>query len=103
MAPATILVVENDPTTRGVIHGFLRQLGHRVLSESEGEWALGVAEAEGVDLVVLDQRLSDPTGLEVLRRLREGGPTRAMPVVLLGGAYAEPPPELDALAPTTFL
>ena len=103
MAPATVLVVENDPTTRGLLHGYLRQLGHRVLSESEGEWALGVAEAEGVDLVVLDQRLVDLSGLDVLRRLRRGGPTRTLPVILLGGAYADPPEHLDELAPVTFL
>jgi CheY-like chemotaxis protein/catechol 2,3-dioxygenase-like lactoylglutathione lyase family enzyme len=103
MAPATVLVVENDPTTRGLLYGHLRQLGHRVLSESEGEWALGVAEAEGVDLVVLDQRLADLAGIDVLRRFRSGGVTRGLPVILLGGAYAEPPEDLDELAPVTFL
>lgn len=103
MAPSTVLVVENDPTTRGVMDGFLRRAGHRVLSESEGEWALGVAEAESVDLVILDQRLCDLSGVDVLRRLRDGARTRELPVILLGGAYAEPPPALDDLGPVTFL
>lgn len=103
MAPATVLVVENDPTTRGLLHAFLEHRGHRVLSESEGEWALGVAEAEAVDLVVLDQRLSDLAGLDVLRRLRRGATTRELPVILLGGAYADPPPDLEALGPVAFL
>lgn len=102
MSRATVLVVENDPTTRELLRGHLVQRGHRVSSESEGEWALAVAEAEAVDLVVLDQRLSDLSGLDVLRRLRAGVNTKDLPVVLLGGPYADPPPRLEAWAPVVF-
>jgi len=103
MSVATILVVENDAPTRSLIHGFLAHRGHRVVSEGEGEWALGVVEAEGVSLLVLDQRLHDLSGVDVLRRLRSQRSTRDLPVILIGGPYAEPPAGLDELAPVTFL
>ncbi len=103
MESATILVVENDPATRELVEAFLTQQGLRVLSEGEGEWALGVVEAEEIDLVVLDSRLSDLSGIEVLKRLRSAGQTAQLPVVLMGAPYAEPPPDLAELAPVTFL
>jgi DNA-binding response OmpR family regulator len=76
-----VLVVDDDPTVREVVAGYLGRAGLEVTEAGDGASALVAARANPPDLVVLDLMLPGLDGLEVLRRLRaERG---ALPVVLL--------------------
>lgn len=69
--PATILVVEDEPSIRTVARAYLEQAGFRVVVAETGPDALRLAEAEAPDLVVLDLNLPGMDGMEVAARLRE--------------------------------
>ncbi len=75
-----VLVVEDDPTVREVVSGYLRSAGLVVDEASDGFTAIHVAERTPPDLVVLDRMLPGVDGLEVIRRLRR---SRAVPIILL--------------------
>ncbi|MFN8075175.1 MAG: response regulator transcription factor [Kineosporiaceae bacterium] len=80
-APATVLVVEDDPTVADVVSTYLRAAGITVEHVADGVSALSVAARVRPDLVVLDLLLPGLDGLEVCTRLRQA---RAdLPVVML--------------------
>ena len=60
-----ILVVDDDPDHRFLIERALRDAGYSVTSASTGTAAL--EQLDGVDLMLLDYRLPDLSGIEVLK------------------------------------
>ena len=67
----TILVVDDDRTTRHLIALQLRGAGHSVAQAGDGKKALEKARREPFDLVVLDVWMPGMDGLELLEKLRE--------------------------------
>jgi len=78
--PATILVVDDEPLIRWTLSERLSQDGHTVV---EGETAKAALARFGpdIDLVLLDYKLPDSDGLQVLRSMKASDPD--VPVVLL--------------------
>ena len=68
---ATVLIVEDDPTTIDLVRLYLRRDGYRVLTASDGLEGLNVARESRPDLVVLDLMLPKVDGLTVCQELRE--------------------------------
>ena len=79
-AAAKVLVVDDEPTVREVVAGYLRRDGHIVSEAADGPTALALLEAEPPDLVVLDMMLPGVNGLDILRHIRQLGDT---PVIML--------------------
>jgi DNA-binding response OmpR family regulator len=77
---ARVLVVDDEPTVREVVVGYLRRDGHDVSEAADGRTALALLEQEPPDLVVLDMMLPGVNGLDILRRLRA---TSDVPVIML--------------------
>lgn len=67
--PNTILLVEDEPQVRRLVSQILLTEGTKVLTAATGRRALQIAATTPVDLVILDVRLPDVSGTEVLRRL----------------------------------
>ena len=75
-----MLVVDDEPTVREVVVGYLRRDGHEVREAEDGTSALRLLDSEEFDLVVLDMMLPGVNGLDILRRVRAAGD---MPVIML--------------------
>ncbi len=69
MEKATILVVDDEQLIRWSLVERLSQDGFRTLEAETGQEAIARLE-DGVDLVLLDYRLPDIDGLEVLKQIR---------------------------------
>jgi serine phosphatase RsbU (regulator of sigma subunit)/CheY-like chemotaxis protein len=77
--PAVVLVADDTEAKRYILSSWLRRAGHTVIQASTGLDALArVAEA---DLVVLDVRLPDLSGIEVCERIKADPRTAMIPVV----------------------
>jgi len=78
-----LLLVEDDPTLGDAVRAFLKARGHAV------DWATTVAAARAAadspfDVILLDWRLPDGSGVDWLRQLRSGhGANQNTPVLLL--------------------
>jgi CheY-like chemotaxis protein len=81
--PPTVLVVDDELDLLFTIGLGLELTGYRVVKASSGQGALDVVTSESPDAIVLDLRLPDIDGWEVLRRLSEAGAFPRIPVVLL--------------------
>jgi CheY-like chemotaxis protein len=79
MEPAVVLVVDDTYAKRYVRATWLRQAGYTVVEAATGFEALG--RLDGVDLVVLDIRLPDISGIEVCERMRASPATASIPVI----------------------
>jgi DNA-binding NtrC family response regulator len=80
---ASVLVVDDDDVFRRVLGGELERLGLRVMPAESGTAALRrLADAEP-DVVLLDLRLPDMSGLDVLRTIRDAHPSTD--VIMLTG------------------
>jgi len=81
--PCRVLLVDDDDTFRRVMSAELARRGHDVVSAASGQAALDAVAEAGPDVILLDLRLPDLDGIEVLKRLRERE-VRAGVVVLTG-------------------
>jgi DNA-binding response OmpR family regulator len=79
----SVLVVDDEATIAEVVSRYLQRAGYNTRSAGDGPRALQLAAEARPDLVVLDLMLPGMDGLELMRRLRESGNGRRLPVILL--------------------
>ncbi len=79
----TLLVVDDERSLRFTIGEWARDLGFAPLEAATGAEALERVREQGVDVVLLDLRLTNEDGMEVLKRLREED--AGLPVIMLTG------------------
>ena len=85
-----VLVVDDDPAIRTVVHWQLDDAGFRVVQAGDGPTALRRIRDDHPTLVVLDLSLPGLGGLDVLRAVREGRSGRSdTPVIVLSGRSGE--------------
>jgi DNA-binding NtrC family response regulator len=78
---ASILVADDDPVARDLLAEVLTGEGYRVRAADGGQACVRLAEVEPFDLALVDLRMPDLDGLEVLRRLTALRPP--VPVLIL--------------------
>jgi DNA-binding NtrC family response regulator len=71
---AKILIVDDESDLSAAYARYFERTGHDVLRAATGEEAIGMVEAEHPALMLLDLRLPDMTGFDVLARTREHRP-----------------------------
>jgi DNA-binding NtrC family response regulator len=76
-----ILVVDDEKLIRWALRKYLVGFGYEVLEAEDGQHALDVLDEEDVDLMLLDVRMPQKDGLEVLAHVVEHYPE--IPVILM--------------------
>ncbi|HTE31608.1 MAG TPA: sigma-54 dependent transcriptional regulator [Chryseolinea sp.] len=71
---ASILVIEDDLTFSRILEGFLSKQGFTVSVAHQGAQGLQMFSTKNFDLVLLDYRLPDTTGMDVLTALKKNSP-----------------------------
>jgi CheY-like chemotaxis protein len=94
----TILVVDDEPTVRQVLHDVLADEGYHVLVAASGPQALTTLTTVVVDVIVSDLMMPGMSGEHVLTTLRADPRFATLPVVLMSAA---PPPATLPLDPRT--
>jgi sigma-B regulation protein RsbU (phosphoserine phosphatase) len=67
----TVLIVEDDPVSRKILHRNLTRLGCTVLQASDGAEAWAILQREPVRIVVSDWMMPEMNGLDLCRHVRE--------------------------------
>jgi two-component system, OmpR family, response regulator len=86
MAENHILVVDDDPTMRQLIADYLTAHGFRVSVVAGGQGMARILDEHLVDLVVLDLKLAEEDGLQLVNELR----TRSsLPIIIITGHWRD--------------
>src|SRR3954470_1311700 len=78
MPSEKILIVDDERLVRWSLRQKCEEWGYHVVEAENGAAGLRLARNESPDLVLLDVRLPDMGGLEILRRLKDAGDARAV-------------------------
>lgn len=78
-----LLIVEDDLDLSEMVSSYFRVQNYDVLTAAWGEEALQVANANPLDLIMLDIRLPDIDGFELCRVLRTNRKTQDIPIIFL--------------------
>ncbi|MES2595742.1 MAG: ATP-binding protein [Verrucomicrobiota bacterium] len=81
LRPASILVVDDNPTNREVIAGYFNDTHHELLFAQDGMEALELARHAKPDVILMDIRMPRMDGKEARRILRDDERTRGIPVI----------------------
>ncbi|WP_338588513.1 response regulator transcription factor [Paenibacillus sp. Y5S-9] len=76
----TVLVVDDEPDIRDVIHVYLRNEGYQVIEATNGEEALNIIKTTSVQLVILDVMMPIMDGIKACFKIREVSST---PIIML--------------------
>jgi two-component system, chemotaxis family, chemotaxis protein CheY len=92
-ARLTVLIVDDSPTMRGMIHRALTEGGYRVLEAANGPEGLGRLERECVQTILSDVNMPGMDGLAFVRRVRQDPRFAQIPILFL---TTEGSPEMKA-------
>jgi CheY-like chemotaxis protein len=98
MVHRSMLLVEDDPTTRSYLEALLTTLPVRVSAAANMAQALQLAGTTAFDLLLVDARLPDGSGIELLAELR----ARGVQAPALAHTAARERGELDPLIAAGF-
>ena len=93
-----ILIAEDEPDIRDLVAFTLRFAGYEVVTGTNGEEAVQVAQKEYPDLILLDVRMPRMTGYEACKLIKADSKLKDVPVVFLSakGQEAEIQDGMDA-------
>ena len=78
-----ILIMDDEPGLRNVVYNMLKPLGHPIFVTEDGSQAIETAKKEIPDIAMLDMRVPDMDGLEVLEELKKINPN--IKAIMLSG------------------
>ena len=90
-----VLLIDDDPDILAALRTALERKGYRVLTASDGNQGLAVAEREQPDLVVVDMMMPKKSGFLVLEKLKARDADRPRVIMITANegsrhrAYAE--------------
>ena len=74
MAQPSVVIIEDEPAVRKALAARLKQHGCAVETAAAGNDGLECLRRRGADIVLLDYRLPDADGLEILKKIRDQWP-----------------------------
>lgn len=84
-----ILVIDDEPGLREMVHAVLTRRGFAVIEAPDGREGVALARQQQPDLILCDINMQHMNGYLTLAALREDPATAAIPFILMTG-YADP-------------
>jgi CheY-like chemotaxis protein len=84
-ASMKILIVDDDPDTITFLSAWLEDHGYDTCSASDGERGLKSIASESPDLILLDVRMPNQTGLQLYRDIKLNKQWGDIPVIFISG------------------
>jgi DNA-binding response OmpR family regulator len=81
VSPKVILLVDDDPSVRQMVGRVLREEGYLVLNAANGAEALGIADTNHIDLVLLDLNMPVQGGWDTFEKLTARDPLVAVIII----------------------
>src|SRR6195952_5776282 len=89
MNKGTILIIDDEKDLIEMVRYNLDKDGYDVISATDGQSGLQIAQGHKLDLIILDLKMPGIDGLEVCRRLRSDPRTARTPLIMLTAKATE--------------
>jgi two-component system response regulator HydG len=89
-----ILVVDDEASHRKMIEAVLSDEGYEIKQADDGQAAIDAVEKRFFDLILMDIRMAEVSGLQALKQIKEISP--GIPIIIMT-AYASVDSAVDAL------
>lgn len=99
---ARILVIDDEPSIRDLLHTVLTRRGHEVVTASNGRNGLARFREDRPGLTILDLKMPDLGGLDVLKEIKAFDRETAV-IILTGNGSDESATKAKELGATDFL
>lgn len=86
-AEQTILIINDDPDSLGLMSHILRQANYRIITAENGLEGLDSAQMEHPDLIVSDVMMPVMDGIEFCRQARQISHLKTTPIILISAFY----------------
>ena len=90
----SVLVVDDDPEMRALLHDELAQDGYEVAEAADGGEAIAACRAREFDVILMDKNMPGPSGLDLLPGFRRSRP-RAR--IIMMTAFGDVPSYVEAV------
>ncbi len=74
MDKGNLLIVEDDPLQRKLIKENLEHAGYSVFETDSGDRALAIIADQAIDIAIVDYKLDEETGIDVIQKISEQNP-----------------------------
>jgi len=102
-ANSKVLIVDDDPRVRGTLSDVLKLKGHAPLTAATGKEALERIEAESPAVALIDLKLEDMSGLELMKEMRSRSLLDTACIIITGYASQESAIEAMNLGAYSYL
>ena len=99
---AKVLVIDDEVNVRMLTGTLLKRLGYEVLLADNGQMGLELYRQDPPDVIVLDVKMPEMDGVEVLKQIRSVDPKQPV-IVVTGDGNPETEREVQALGVTEFI
>ncbi len=91
MSAKKILIIEDNPANLKLASDILTAEGYEVLKATEGMAGLEILKQrhDQISLVLLDLKLPDMDGIEIIKKIKAGPDTRKIPVIVVSAHAME--------------
>jgi two-component system OmpR family response regulator len=93
-----VLIADDDPICREIVHHLLAHAGHAVTAVADGEAARSALIAQPFDIALLDLQMPRLSGAEVAQGVRAALPAHGLPRLVALSAAVDPGAERRLLA-----
>ncbi len=85
----TILVVDDDVFQHQIINDALRDENYKIISMLNGESALTLLFRKRPDLILMDIKMPDYNGMEILQKIKSYKHLAGVPIVMITNIHAK--------------
>ena len=83
ISPKKVMIVEDNQINQKISDMIIKQLGHDTIQVFEGKKAIEIARKEKPDLVILDIKLLDISGIEICQQMKKDPELQKIPVIVV--------------------
>ncbi|HWU25770.1 MAG TPA: response regulator [Rhizomicrobium sp.] len=83
MTDKTILIVDDSPTIRDMLHQTLSGAGYHIVEARDGNEGIRKLDTDAIDCIITDVNMPNLDGLEMIEQVRRDPRHNAVPILVL--------------------
>jgi two-component system cell cycle response regulator DivK len=81
--PRKVMIIEDNQLNQKIADMIIKQLGHDTIQVLEGKKAVEMVKQEKPDLIILDIKLVDISGIDICKEIKSDAQLKNIPVIVV--------------------